>query len=52
MWRGSTPEFSGNYLLCFKSAETETNQGTASTGWETFIGLLLQLDFLSWALGR
>lgn len=39
------PNFPVTIYYAFKQAETETNQGTASTGWETFIGAVIAAGF-------
>ena len=41
----SHPAFSVTIYYAFKQAETETIQGTASTGWETFIGAVIAAGF-------
>jgi len=43
--REAHPNFPVTIYYAFKSAETETNQGTASTGWETFIGAVIAAGF-------
>lgn len=43
--REAHPNFPVTIYYAFKQAETETNQATASTGWETFIGAIIAAGF-------
>jgi putative DNA methylase len=43
--RDTHPNFPVTIYYAFKQAETETEQGTASTGWETFIGAVIAAGF-------
>jgi putative DNA methylase len=41
----SHPVFPVTIYYAFKQAETETDEGTASTGWETFLDAVIQAGF-------
>jgi len=42
---GTHPSFPVTIYYAFKQSETDADEGTASTGWETFLSAVLKADF-------